>query len=155
MFGNSIDGQKRFIFVNSSSIANKWDKHAQSSSWNNACAQLIQRSELIPHGKISVQFSLVSPLVTQETYSTPKRAILKQPFGTTTLIHAEKLYSQTKQSKLVYTPTQAIYSSYKQAKITQVKHANFLRLNNHFSQNRNNRNVRKNNAYAKIEFFRI
>ena len=52
--------------------------HAQSSFWNNACALPIQRSELTPIRKISVKFSVVSPLVTQETYSAPRRAILKQ-----------------------------------------------------------------------------
>ena len=48
-------------------------------------------SELISLRKISVKFSLVLPLVTLETYSTPRRAI-----EITTLIHAEKVYFQFK-----------------------------------------------------------
>ena len=48
-------------------------------------------SELISLRKIGVEFSLVLPLVTLETYSTPRRAI-----EITTLIHAEKVYFQIK-----------------------------------------------------------
>ena len=48
-------------------------------------------SELISLRKISVEFSLVLPLVTLETYSTPRRAI-----EITTLIHAGKVYFQIK-----------------------------------------------------------
>ena len=57
-------------------------------------------SELISLGKISVKFSLLSPLVTLETYSTPRRAILKQQ-------HLFMLKKYIFKSKVVYTATQA------------------------------------------------
>ena len=48
-------------------------------------------SELISLRKISVEFSLVLPLVTLKTYSTPRRAI-----EITIFIHVEKVYFQIK-----------------------------------------------------------
>ena len=48
-------------------------------------------SELISLRKISVEFSLVLPLVMLKTYSTPRRAI-----EITTFIHVEKVYFQIK-----------------------------------------------------------